>query len=386
MRLKSFSAKTMTEAMQMVRETLGEDAIIVATREEQGGPSRGGSVNVTAAIDPGLHDYEADVLHEEGINDMNGFSPPPARSARDDVNFETHTHANKGRSAPAREWLQYDDENETSAISEEITDALLRHGVTEDVMDNILSCATVVGLETSGIALMAAVEHLFQFKPLPVSGYPKAIMMVGPPGAGKTLAVAKMAARAAMNGLRIGVVSTDTVRAGGIEQLKSFTDLLRIDLKTAKGAKDLPKVLNSLSGLDQVLIDTSAVNPFNKDDVRSLARLIGVGGIEPYVVLPGGVDAEEAAEMARVFSTIGVESMIATRLDMSRRLGGLLTAAHQGALSISDASNTPKVADGLFAMNPKSLSKLLMPSAFRESPKERRREMGTERIDKAGYA
>jgi len=33
MRLKSFSAKTMKDAMRQVRDTLGEDAIIVATRE-----------------------------------------------------------------------------------------------------------------------------------------------------------------------------------------------------------------------------------------------------------------------------------------------------------------------------------------------------------------
>ena len=39
MRLKSFYAKTLTEAMHMIRETLGEDAVIVATREENGGRS-----------------------------------------------------------------------------------------------------------------------------------------------------------------------------------------------------------------------------------------------------------------------------------------------------------------------------------------------------------
>ena len=45
MRLKSFYAKTLTEAMHMIRETLGEDAVIVATREENGGKA----VRVTAA-------------------------------------------------------------------------------------------------------------------------------------------------------------------------------------------------------------------------------------------------------------------------------------------------------------------------------------------------
>ena len=45
MRLKSFTAKTMKEAMQMVRDELGENAVIVATREESGG------VRVTAALE-----------------------------------------------------------------------------------------------------------------------------------------------------------------------------------------------------------------------------------------------------------------------------------------------------------------------------------------------
>jgi len=369
MRLKSFSAKTMKDAMKQVRDTLGEDAIIVATREEKGGPSRGGSVSVTAAIDPGYND-------EHDYNEDFGAMPDRFSDALDDdVNFETH-----GRQSPSAsgEWLQYDDESENTGISEEITDALLRHGVTEDVMDHVLSCATVVGLESAGIALMAAIEHLFQFKPLPTKGYSKAMMMVGTPGAGKTLAVAKMAARGAMNGMRIGVVSTDTVRAGGIEQLRNFTDLLRIDLKTAESPKELQHALNDLSGVDQVLIDTAGLNPFSKDDVRSLARMIGVGGIEPYAVMPAGVDAEESAEMARVFSTIGVESMIATRLDMARRVGGVISAAHQGGLAFADASNTPKVADGLIGMTPKSLAKLLMPNAFRD--------MGTESLRKAGRA
>ncbi|MFK7839360.1 MAG: GTPase [Bdellovibrionales bacterium] len=377
MRLKSFSAKSMTEAMQMVRDALGEDAIIVATREEQGGPSRGGSVSVTAAIDPSFQDEREE---HKGFGDMHDLQDRQTDNFHDDdVNFETHGYGSGGRAASAsREWLQYDDESENAGIAEDITDTLLRHGVTEDVMDHVLSCATVVGLESSGIALMAAIEHLFHFKPLPTQGYGKAIMMVGTPGSGKTLAAAKMAARGVINGLKVGVVSTDTVRAGGIEQLRNFTDLLHIDLKTAESVKDLQRALNELSGFDQVIIDTAGLNPFNKDDVKSLARMIGVGGVEPYAVIPAGIDAEESAEMARVFSTVGAESMIATRIDMTRRLGGILSASHQGGLALADASNTPKVADGLMKMTPKSLSKLLMPAAFRE--------MGTERTRRAGRA
>ena len=107
------------------------------------------------------------------------------------------------------------------------------------------------------------------------------------------------------------------------------------------------------------------MNPFDTNDVKRTAKLIGAGPIEPYLVLPGGMDAEESGEMGRVFATIGAHTLVPSRIDMARRLGGLLSAAHHGGLEFADASNTPKVADGLLSLNPKVLSKLLMPGAYR---------------------
>ncbi|MDE2336341.1 MAG: hypothetical protein KGL10_03425 [Alphaproteobacteria bacterium] len=46
MRLKSFHAKSMSEAMRQVRDTLGEDAIIVSSKEE-----KSGWVKITAAVE-----------------------------------------------------------------------------------------------------------------------------------------------------------------------------------------------------------------------------------------------------------------------------------------------------------------------------------------------
>ncbi|MCC6598389.1 MAG: GTPase [Alphaproteobacteria bacterium] len=344
MRLKSFYARTMTEAMQMVRETLGEDAVIVATREEKGGKA----VRVTAAIDPG--DYS-----ERG-------------GARREPAFETHGNR---QPASADTWLQYDDEQDESAVAEEITDAMLRHAVPEDVMDHILSCATVVGFEQPSVALIAAIEHLFHFTPLPLKPQGKALMFVGPPGAGKTLAVAKAAARAAMNGLNVGVISTDTVRAGGLEQLQAFTKLLQIDLGKADSPTSLRERMAMLDNCDQILIDTPGINPFNAEDVKMLARLMGAESMTPILTLPAGIDAEESGEIARVFATIGTGQLLATRLDIARRLGGVLSAAHHGGMSFTDASNTSRVADGFISLNPKILSRLLMPSAFRDEPPAR---------------
>ncbi len=305
----------------MIREALGDEAIIVATGEDR---AKGG-VRVTAAIEPSF---------EIGYDGVAGDSS----------------------------WLQYDDEQDSDAIAEELTEIMLRHCVPENVMDNIISCATVMGFDDLKTALICTLEQLYSYTPLPVTAFNKPIIMVGPPGAGKTLAVAKMAARGVMNGLDIGVISTDTMRAGGVEQLQAFTNLLKIKLQKANSPQDLRFISNDMmQSYDQVIIDTSGLNPFDKDDVKILAKLIGAADMRAVLVLPTGIDADEAGEMARVFAAIGATEILPTRVDIARRLGSMLAAAHHGNLSFCDVSNTPKVAQGLMPITPKYLSQLLVP-------------------------
>ncbi len=346
MRLKSFYAKSMTEAMQMVKDTLGEDAIIVATREENGGKV----VRVTAAVE-----QEDNYIAEHEAEAEEKRTP----------HFEVET----GDAADKGEWLQYDDEENEEAVIERLTDAMLRHSVPDEITDQVISCATVIGLNSAGRALVAALEHLYSFRPIPQKPSETALMMVGPPGSGKTLATAKLAARSVMAGHSVAVITTDTVRAGGIEQLAAFTKILRVDLKRATNASELRGQLEDVGGADHIYIDTGGMNPFDVEEMRDLARLAASGDVEPVLVLPAGMDADESGEIARVYATLGVKSFLPTRLDIARRMGGLLAAAHHGSLLFSDASNTAKVADGLTPLSPERLAHLLMPQAARQRAK-----------------
>lgn len=341
MRLKSFYAKTVTEAMQMVRETLGEDAVIVATREERGGKA----VRVTAAVEH-MDDRYTDEFDDEAPRSAPAFEPGVAMDE-----------------APDR-WNQYQEEDDTDehAVVEQLTDAMLRHGVPEDITDQVISCATVLGMTKPEATMTAALEHLFAFRPLSQKPGRAALMVVGPPGAGKTLATAKLAARAVMNGHTAAVISTDTIRAGGIEQLSAFTKLMRIELQKAGNAKDLRVILDDSKRFDHIFIDTGGLNPFEPGEMKDLARFMTAGDIEPVLVMPAAMDADESGEIARIYGTLGVRSILPTRLDIARRLGGLLSAAHHGSLIFSDASNTPKVAEGLIPLSPQRMTQLLLPS------------------------
>lgn len=348
MRLKTFYAKNMTEAMRQVRDTLGEDAIIIATRDENGGAS----VRVTAAIeqddslpDPYPDDYEP-ISKRQNTRPSFGtssFSNDMASPKNDDIGF-----------------LQYDDETEFEGqLTEQLTDVMLRHVVPNDVMDNILSTAAMTGLGDPHSALAAALDHLYGFAPLPTKTR-KAKMLVGPPGTGKTLMIAKMATQAVMDGLNVTVITTDTVRAGGVEQLQAFTKILKIPLQKAKTREELNLILNQCTDHDVVLIDTAGTNPHDPDDMARIAHLSDAGTIEPILAMTAGMDAEESAEVARSFALLGVQRMVSTRLDIARRLGGLLSAAQKGGMSFCNISFTPRVTDGIDIIDANQLAQFLI--------------------------
>lgn len=332
MRLKSFYAANMKEAMQLVKDTLGEDAIIVSTKEQ-----KGGGVSLTAAIEQNIDTYD----------DL-----PGRMDLDDDLD---------------QDWLHEDGNDEEGIIVEHLTDILLRHGAPEDVTDHIISCATIVGAADPKTALTAALEHIYGYRPFPTKAYKKPIMLIGPPGTGKTLNTAKLAARGVMNDQKVIVITTDTVRAGGVEQLESFTKILKAPLLKAENPQNLKVALleAEAANADQIYIDTAGINPFDPDDMKFTAKLLTVGNIEPVLVLPAGGDAAESGEIARVFATLGARWMLPSRLDIARRLGGILEAAHQGGLSFADASHSSKVADGLLPLTPERLANLLMQSVKR---------------------
>lgn len=324
MRLKSFTANSMKDAMQMIRETLGENAIIVATREENNGKT----VRVTAAID----------------KDTEATMPRPLSEINQD------------------EWMM-DQGLDPTTPAEEITDILIRHSVPDDVLESIIATVSMMSVDDPMSALNGALQTLFEFKPLPTKTYGKPLILVGPPGAGKTLAAAKIAARGALSGSKVAVITTDTIRAGGVEQLEAFTRLMKIDLKKASTPQDVKARLSEIRGADQIIIDTAGVNPFDPESVKLLARIIGVADMDPVLVLPAGMDADESGDVARVFAMIGAKSLIPTRVDVARRLGSLLSAAQLGGLSFAEVSNTAKVADGLSPLSARRLTQLLMPRA-----------------------
>jgi flagellar biosynthesis protein FlhF len=281
MRLKTYRAPALAEAMRQLRQDMGPDALILATRK------LGEGVEVTACLE----------------------APAPAVAAPPPPD-------------PVRLRL------------------LGWHGVPRELAELL-----------AGGDLAAVLP----FAPLPAD---RPLLLAGPPGAGKTLTVLRLAARMVLAGQAPLIAATDTRRAGASDQLSALAGLMGVRVLMADGPLALARALVRRPTGVPVLIDTAGADLFARADREELTLLAAAGTAAIAGVLPAGLDAYEAADLAAALRDLGAEALVATRLDTARRLGSLLTAARAG-LALAEAGIGPGVADGLVPLTPEFLAERL---------------------------
>lgn len=303
MRLHVVHAADTSQAVSRVREALGDDAVILSSQTTADG------VWLTAAV-------------ERGDDDLaNLLTPPDAGRAR-----------------------------------EEIAAALAHHRTLAAVSAGVLEALPA---EISGAADMALAQALAswgRFRPLrhPVE---RPLMLVGPHGGGKTTTVARLVVDGLLAGQDLGVISTDTGRAGGMAPLSDLLRPLgRIPVAVLDGGELSARLGEAGPG---VIVDTPGTNALKGEDLARLAELLRSVEVEPVLVLPAGLCPDDSLEIAANFAALGVRRMIVTKLDSARRLGGLLSAAATG-VAFAAATLGPTIGRGSAALSAVGLARILL--------------------------
>ena len=226
--------------------------------------------------------------------------------------------------------------------------SLAFHGVPDTLADGLARGVLAERLASS-----------LQFAELALAQGDRPMLFAGPPGAGKTLTVARLATRLVMEGVQPLVITADGRRAGAAEQLAAFTRLLGLDLVVASHPVALARALARRVDGAPVLIDLPGTSPFDPAQRDEVAALSATADARMALVQQAGLDVQEASDIAAGFMALGAQYLIATRLDVSRRLGSVLAAA-QGGLCLAEAGIGPGAADGLVPMTAEFLACRLM--------------------------
>lgn len=195
------------------------------------------------------------------------------------------------------------------------------------------------GSERDSGALRNAVEGAVSVDPS--LGVPNAkrriVALVGPPGAGKTTTLVKLATRYGLKARRsMHLFSTDVYRVGGAEQLRLYASILGVGFQTVETPVALAQALEEQRHKELIFIDTPGWGSRVVPEIHELAGYVGNDpDIDVHLVLPASRRASDLAKTVDRYAIFRPGKLLFTCIDETGRHGPLLNETQRTGKPIS---------------------------------------------------
>jgi flagellar biosynthesis protein FlhF len=346
MRIRTIIGVTLPEALARVREELGPNAVILNIEDSRN--KKG--VLVRAAIE---HDRTRDPAIASPVCARLLDDTPTSEFLAIEARLESELQT-RLRAAPGGAHSTGPIDPKTA-----IEPALLYHKISPALTEKLVTLAHEATAPTVEQALARAIERAFRFSPLaPRTARP--VLLLGHSGHGKTTMIARLAVRAVTAGEVPTLITTDTAKAGAVAQLETYASLLKANFAVADTPEALAKVISEHRNKAAVLIDAPGMNIWNAEDRTSIGELAAAVDAEPVWVSSAECSADDARDVSHLLARLGIKRFIATKLDMARRLGGVLNLLEDGAIALSHTCASPYLAHGLDTPHPLTLATLIL--------------------------
>ena len=97
-----------------------------------------------------------------------------------------------------------------------------------------------------------------------------------------------------------------------------------------------------------------------REEVCILTNMCMIYDKDKILVQDAGRNTLETIETAEIFSHLGANIILPTHLDMTRRIGSIISSAYCNHLSFCSGSVSSNIAKGLADISPVSLARLLL--------------------------
>ena len=393
MNVKKFSATSTREALRMVRDALGPDAVILSNRNVNG------SVEILALASEDMSSLAAPAADQRPVAEPALAAFAKARQVEQVHQVQqaqaaglVQSMAQADRSAPAaieRIAMPHQQPvatNEMSAMMDEIrsmrsmlesqlaeltwTSQAQREPVKSSVLREMLAAGFSASLARFLIEKMPAattqesglkwIKSILERNLATIDNENEMIerggvfALVGPTGVGKTTTTAKLAARCVMRHGpgKLALITTDGYRIGGYEQLRIYGKILGVMVHSVKDQADLKIALDELKGKHTVLIDTVGVSQRDKMVAEQVAMLSGAGShVKRLLCLSATSTGETLNEVVRAYQGDGLTGCIMTKLDEAATIGSVLDVVIRQKLNLYYVANGQRVPEDLHVAN-----------------------------------
>ncbi len=308
MQLKRFHSSTVLEALALARREMGADALVLSTRLVPVSGWRGlagaRQVEVTAALDRKV-----------------SKARPPASVTR-------HRDASPG--------------DQTGLVARLCASGL----------DRELALEVAASLPTTQrrAASMTAIKHALasRLEHLAIGDEPqaRAEVFIGPPGAGKTTTIAKIATQArARRHVRLSLISADGYRVGAMEQLRLFADIIGTSFASAHTIVELEQAI--ARARHPVLIDTAGRSPGDAPQQELLATLADRADVRTHLVMAAGTRGGDVERIFNRYRAGKPDRVVLTKLDETDALSDVVRVLRDRRIPVSYLGTGQQVPEDL---------------------------------------
>jgi len=362
MRIKSFYANTVEEAVALGRREMGPEAMLVESRKATIEARHLGEYEVVCALVPEAEPPGVPQTPEE-------IGPRDARLAielsemRRQLDLMGKTITRSAYSSAG--W---------GAARPELSESHARLMATDiegELVHEILNAAERrAGPGFGGVdeAVAAEIEQRIRVDSAwDEPGGARAIAMVGPPGAGKTTMIAKLAViRGLAERRRVTLLSMDDFRVAGADQLRSYATILGTGFQALDNLGALTQALAEHQGNRLVLIDTPGYGPHDMDRAEELARCLSSRpDIAACLVLTASMKSADLTHVAERFKIFRPSSLLFTRLDETATFGTAFSLSVRQAKPISFLGTGQNIPEDVAPATKERIMSLLWPLAPR---------------------
>jgi len=424
MRVKRYIVDSMPDALQKIRSELGNDAIIVSTKDVKQGGFLGmfgkKKIEVVAAIDTAAANkapvqpaprpvptipldlikpfMDGSTLGGSTLTDETRPQETKTLQIRPELKAQPQverSHVSEPKRTfnedailaemkSMREMIQkLSAASMGSPASQSLPDMLLKyearfidqevsHEIIKQLMDGCLEELSIDGDFSEEVVRRSLRTQLMSYFPSEqyrsISENTRVVHFIGPTGVGKTTTIAKLAAEQVLKyRRRVGFITSDTYRIAAVEQLNTYATILNIPTEVVFSPKDLSRAFDQLREVDIIFMDTAGRNYRNEMYVSELQTLLqSEGQSETYLVLSMTTKYRDMKAITTNFQKFHLDKVILTKFDETDSYGCILNLVHDFGLTFSYIANGQNVPDDIELFKAEHIIDLIMGESSNE--------------------